>query len=123
MLAKSGADGVMIGRGAYGRPWWPGVIAEGLDPGSGAVEPTLAEEARIVAEHHERILVAHGAHHGNRVARKHIGWAITRLAERNLITPEKASEWRAALLRTNDNAAVRDGLRQLFDTVQERAAA
>jgi tRNA-dihydrouridine synthase B len=123
MLAKSGADGVMIGRGAYGRPWWPGVIAEGLDPGSGAPEPSLAEEACIVTEHHERILIAHGAHHGNRVARKHIGWAITRLAERNLITPEKASEWRAALLRTNDNGTVRDGLRQLFDTVQERAAA
>ena len=35
MLAQSGADGVMIGRGAYGRPWWPGVIADGLEPGSG----------------------------------------------------------------------------------------
>ena len=113
----------MIGRGAYGRPWWPGVIAEGLDPGSGAAEPDLAQEAAIMAEHHERILLAHGAHHGNRVARKHIGWAITRLAERNLITTEQATEWRAALLRSNDNQAVRDGLRQLFDTVQERAAA
>ena len=76
-----------------------------------------------MAEHHERILIAHGAHHGNRVARKHIGWTITRLAERNLITPEKASAWRAALLRTNDNGAVRDGLRQLFDIAQGRAAA
>ena len=123
MLSKSGADGVMIGRGAYGRPWWPGVIAEGLDPGSGAAEPSLDEEARIVAEHHERILVAHGAHNGNRVARKHIGWAITRLAERSLISMEQASEWRAALLRTNDNPAVRQGLRQLYDIVQERAAA
>ena len=123
MLAKSGADGVMIGRGAYGRPWWPGVIAEGLDPGSGAPEPTLDEEARIVAEHHERILLAHGAHHGNRVARKHIGWAITRLAERNHLTTEQASEWRAALLRTNDNDAVRQGLRRRVDTVPDRAAA
>ncbi len=35
MLARSGADGIMIGRGAYGRPWLPGVIAEALDPGSG----------------------------------------------------------------------------------------
>jgi hypothetical protein len=49
MLAKSGADGVMIGRGAYGRPWWPGVIAEGLDPGSGRPEPSLSEEAEIFA--------------------------------------------------------------------------
>lgn len=123
MLAKSGADGVMIGRGAYGRPWWPGVIAEGLDPGTGRAEPGLAEEAAIVATHHERILTAHGAHHGNRVARKHIGWAITRLAERGHLDAEQAAHWRAGLLRSNDNDAVRQGLRQLYDTVQERAAA
>lgn len=123
MLAKSGADGVMIGRGAYGRPWWPGVIAEGLDPDSGTQEPSLAEEARIVAEHHRRILSHHGHHHGNRMARKHIGWAIGRLAERGMISAEDAAHWRAALLRTNDNTAVAQGLRDLYGAVQERAAA
>jgi nifR3 family TIM-barrel protein len=123
MLAKSGADGVMIGRGAYGRPWWPGVIAEGLDPGSGIAEPSLAEEARITALHHERMLSHHGGHHGNRIARKHIGWAISRLAERQLLNPEEAAAWRAALLRTNDNDAVRRGLAELYGTVQERQAA
>jgi nifR3 family TIM-barrel protein len=123
MLAQSGADGVMIGRGAYGRPWWPGVIAEGLDPGSGTPEPSLAEEARIVMEHHQRILSRHGHHHGNRMARKHIGWAIGRLAERGMISPEDAASWRAALLRANDNAAVARGLGDLYGAVQERAAA
>ena len=123
MLATSGADGVMIGRGAYGRPWWPGVIAEGLDPGSGRPEPSLAEEARILACHHDRILSTHGALHGNRIARKHIGWAIGRLAERHLLQPEAAARWRADLLRSNDNAAVARGLADLYGTVQERAAA
>jgi tRNA-dihydrouridine synthase B len=123
MLAKSGADGVMIGRGAYGRPWWPGVIAEGLDPGSGRPEPSLSEEAEILARHHRRILSAHGAHHGNRIARKHIGWAIGRLADRHLLLPEAAAEWRAALLRGNDNEAVARGLAELYETVQEKAAA
>ena len=123
MLARSGADGVMIGRGAYGRPWWPGVIAEGLDPGTGRAAPDLAEEARIVTEHHERVLSHHGHHHGNRIARKHIGWAIGRLAERGLITEETATQWRVALLRTNDNEAVRRGLAELYGAVQERAAA
>lgn len=123
MLAKSGADGVMIGRGAYGRPWWPGVIAEGLDPGSGRPEPSLSEEAEILARHHRRILSAEGPHHGNRIARKHIGWAIGRLAERHLLQPEAAAEWRAALLRSNDNDAVARGLAELYETVQERAAA
>ncbi|WP_421694995.1 tRNA dihydrouridine synthase DusB [Aestuariivirga sp.] len=123
MLAKSGADGVMIGRGAYGRPWWPGVIAEGLDPGSGVAEPSIGEEAEIVIEHHERMLSHHGAHHGNRIARKHTGWAISRLSERQLLPDDEAAQWRAALLRTNDNAAVRSGLHELYDTVRERAAA
>ena len=123
MLEKSGADGVMIGRGAYGRPWWPGVIAEGLDPGSGVEEPPLPEEARIVTQHHERILSHHGHHHGNRIARKHLGWAISRLAERDLLSSERAADWRVSLLRTNDNAAVRLGLKQLYDEAQAKAAA
>jgi nifR3 family TIM-barrel protein len=123
MLAQSGADGVMIGRGAYGRPWWPGVLAEGLEPGTGRAEPSLAEEARIVIEHHERMLSHHGSHHGNRTARKHIGWVIGRLAERGLLSTETASHWRATLLRLTDNDAVRQGLLKLFEIAQERAAA
>ena len=123
MLESSGADGIMIGRGAYGRPWWPGVIAEGLDPGSGAREPALAEEADIASQHHQRILSHHGSHHGNRIARKHIGWTITRLAERGLLTPEDASQWRISLLRSNDNAAVARGLSELYASVQYLAVA
>ncbi len=123
MLAKSGADGIMIGRGAYGRPWWPGVIAEGLDPGSGIPEPTLAEEALIVQDHHDRILSHHGAHHGNRIARKHVGWAIQRLAERQLLTEQAASDWRVTLLRTNDNSQVSRGLRALYDAAQAQGMA
>jgi tRNA-dihydrouridine synthase B len=123
MLEKSGADGIMIGRGAYGRPWWPGVIAEGLDPGHGVPEPTLAQEAEIIRLHHERILSHHGSHHGNRIARKHIGWTITRLAERHLLDPELASSWRVALLRTSDNISVRRGIRELYDVAQSQAEA
>jgi len=123
MLDASGADGIMIGRGAYGRPWWPGVLAEGLDPGSGVAEPSLADEANIVRLHHDRILIHHGHHHGNRIARKHIGWAISRLAERKFLTAEQASQSRASLLRTNDNAIVAQGLEQLYATVCEQADA
>ena len=123
MLESSGADGIMIGRGAYGRPWWPGVIAEGLDPGCGAREPALADEADIASQHHQRILSHHGSHHGNRIARKHIGWTITRLAERGLLTPEDASQWRISLLRSNDNAAVAQGLIELYASVQDMTVA
>ncbi len=123
MLAQSGADGIMIGRGAYGRPWWPGVIAEGLGPGSGRPEPGLTEEAVIVRTHHEHILSHHGAHHGNRIARKHIGWAIARLGQRRLLPPAAEAEWRGGLLRSNDNAAVARGLRRLYETAAMQAEA
>ena len=123
MLELSGADGIMIGRGAYGRPWWPGVIAGALDPGTGVAEPSLAEEALIVQLHHDRILSHHGSHHGNKIARKHIGWAITRLAERQLLSGEVAADWRSALLRTNDNVAVKQGLRTLYTQALDRTEA
>lgn len=123
MLKTSGADGIMIGRGAYGRPWWPGVIANALDPGSGIAEPTLHQESRIVMGHHAAILDHDGPDHGNRTARKHIGWTIERLYERNHLTRELASTWRQRLLQASDNATVRNGLADMYGTVLMREAA
>jgi tRNA-dihydrouridine synthase B len=51
-LLLSGADGVMIGRGAYGRPWWPGVVAKALNGRDGRNAPSLEEEAQLHCEHH-----------------------------------------------------------------------
>ena len=123
MLAEAGADGVMIGRGAYGRPWWPGVIAEALDPGSGIAPPDLPTEGEIVSLHHDRILTRHGSHHGNRIARKHVGWTVARLAERALLSAEDASLWRSRLVQTNDNRAVAQGLKDLYAMVADRTEA
>ncbi len=123
MLAASGADGIMIGRGAYGRPWWPGVIAGRLDPGSGIAEPSLREEAAIVGSHHAAILEYYGEEHGNRIARKHIGWTIDRLLQRRHIDAAAATGWRARLLRTSDNRAASRGLAALYDTLGETRAA
>lgn len=119
MLEVSGADGIMIGRGTYGRPWWPGVIAERLDPGSGIAEPGLAQEAEIVRSHHAAILDHYGEEHGNRIARKHIGWTIDRLLERRHVDAAAAADWRARLLRTSDNRAVSHGLAALYDSLGE----
>ncbi len=115
MLAVSGADAVMVGRGAYGRPWWPGVIADELDPGTGIRHPSLAEEAQLVAAHHQAMLEFHGPHHGNRIARKHIGWVISRLTERGLLNAEADKAWRARLLQSHDNTVVMCGLADLYD--------
>ena len=73
-LRQSGADGVMIGRGAYGRPWLPGAIAETLATGNAPAEPTVAEQYAILLEHYDAMLTHHGASPGVRLARKHVAW-------------------------------------------------
>ncbi|MDP9137074.1 MAG: tRNA dihydrouridine synthase DusB, partial [Pseudomonadota bacterium] len=66
MLTQSGADGIMMGRGAYGRPWAPGMIAQQLKPGSGRACPSLGEQGEIVQRHHEAILSRYGTEAGMR---------------------------------------------------------
>ncbi len=76
MLELSGADGVMIGRGAYGRPWLPGHIGHFLASGEQLNAPTGTELAELVAEHYEAILSHYGERQGVRIARKHFGWYL-----------------------------------------------
>ena len=73
-LRQSGADGVMIGRGCYGRPWLPRQVAEYLATGTAPAEPSLAEQFQILLEHYEDMLAHHGTQTGIRLARKHIAW-------------------------------------------------
>jgi nifR3 family TIM-barrel protein len=71
MLEQSGADGIMIGRGAYGRPWLPGQIARHAATGALPERPSLTE---VAMRHYEALLDHYGAFLGARVARKHLGW-------------------------------------------------
>ena len=71
MLALSGADGIMIGRGAYGRPWLPGHIARHAATGVLPKSPPLAE---VAMRHYAELLDQYGTFVGARVARKHLGW-------------------------------------------------
>ncbi len=73
-LSDSGADGVMIGRGAQGRPWQPAVIAHRLFGWPAPQIPCGESLADLVAEHHESMLSFYGRELGLRVARKHLGW-------------------------------------------------
>jgi nifR3 family TIM-barrel protein len=122
MLAESQADGVMVGRGAYGRPWWPGVIANQLDAGSGIEEPSLHTEMNIVVEHHRRMLENYGAELGNKTARKHLGWSIMRLEERKLLSPQDAAFWRQRILTSRDNAHVAHSVIQLYSSLEAQEA-
>jgi len=77
-LAASGADGVMVGRGAQGAPWRLAEIAHAL---FGAPAPDIPEGNRhidMVSRHYEAMLMFYGAELGGRVARKHLGWYMDR---------------------------------------------
>ena len=118
MLAASGADGVMIGRGACGRPWLPGraamLLESGRDPGS----PSLAEQKALALEHYEDTLSHYGRELGVRTARKHLGWYVETAAR----SPHDVKPWRQRLCREGDPERVKDGLAAFFDRQLEAAA-
>ena len=73
-LAQSGADGVMIGRGAYGRPWLLGQVMAEFGEGGTRPDPSLDEQLETMLEQYDEMLSLYGLHTGVNLARKHIGW-------------------------------------------------
>lgn len=78
-LNESGADGVMIGRGAYGKPWFINQVIEYLKTGKKIEEPSIKEQVNIIINHYDDMLDHYGEEVGIRIARKHIGWYSTGL--------------------------------------------
>jgi tRNA-dihydrouridine synthase B len=115
MLQASGADGVMIGRASYGRPWWPAVIAEALEQGSGRKALTLSEEQTCLESQHEATLRLYGTGLGNKTFRKHLGWTITRLANRGLLSAEQIADMRIRLLTERNHNKVAVAIKKLFE--------
>jgi tRNA-dihydrouridine synthase B len=73
-LEQSGADGVMIGRGAYGRPWLLGQIMHWWRTGEALPDPSMNEQYAVLVEHYHRMLDHYGRDTGTKMARKHLGW-------------------------------------------------
>ncbi|MFM7348791.1 MAG: tRNA dihydrouridine synthase DusB [Erythrobacter sp.] len=73
-LEQSGADGVMIGRGAYGKPWLLGQVMHWWRTGEYRAEPELSEQYVVIVEHYLRMLDHYGCDTGVKMARKHLGW-------------------------------------------------
>ena len=97
-LAASGADGVMVGRGAQGRPWRLAEIAHRLFSAPTPVVPAC--RAGLVAAHYEAILSFYGAGLGTRIARKHLGWYLDAAVEDRAACPETVRALRRPLLTT-----------------------
>ncbi|ODU19828.1 MAG: tRNA dihydrouridine synthase DusB [Sphingomonas sp. SCN 67-18] len=73
-LEQSGADGVMIGRGAYGRPWLLGQMMRFFATGQRIADPSIEEQYHLIVEHYHAMLAHYGDVIGVNMARKHIGW-------------------------------------------------
>jgi tRNA-dihydrouridine synthase B len=73
-LAQSGADGIMVGRGAYGRPWLLNQMIAWFSEGRRSPDPGLDEQYRGIIEHYDAMLDHYGIETGVNMARKHIGW-------------------------------------------------
>jgi tRNA-dihydrouridine synthase B len=113
-LAESGADGVMIGRGAYGKPWFPNQVAHYLKTGEHLPAPTLAEQLRVVLQHYDDMLALYGTSNGVPVARKHIGWYSSGL--------HNAAEFRFKANRSSEPAEVKQMITEFFLSAMEYEA-
>ncbi len=114
-LAQSGADGVMVGRGAQGAPWRLAEIAAGLGLGAAPEVPTGAALVELILEHHAGMLSFYGAELGLRVARKHLGWYADQAGV--------GGAARKALMTATDPKMVEALIRAAFLDPEERAAA
>ncbi len=122
-LAASGADAVMIGRGAQGRPWLPGQVARYLATGRREPPPPLDCQLALVGDLYEEMLAHHGTRIGTKHARKHLGWALDAAAETAGAPDALLKEWRARVLPLEDPRAVRRSLADAFAALARRAAA
>lgn len=117
-LLASGADGVMVGRGAYGAPWLPGRIAKALATGNDPGPPPLHEQGRIAARHYEAMLNEYGSGLGLRNARKHVGWYL----ESSGRPVADVKRWRKILCQEENTSRVLRGIGEFYSEAAEMAA-
>jgi len=113
-LARSGADGIMVGRGTYGRPWFIKQVIHFLRTGERLPDPPLTRQLAILLEHYEDMLAHYGSAIGSRVARKHIGWYSKGMTG--------SAEFRAAINRTDEPKQVKAMIRSFYEPIMAKAA-
>ncbi|MCH4151118.1 MAG: tRNA dihydrouridine synthase DusB [Sphingobium sp.] len=114
-LAQSGADGVMIGRGAYGKPWLLGQVMQALTTGQARNDPSIDEQYALITEHYRAMLEHYGEQVGVNIARKHLGWYTKGLVG--------SAEFRNAVNQVPDSRTVLDMLARFYEPLLSKAAA
>jgi tRNA-dihydrouridine synthase B len=122
-LAASGADAVMIGRAAQGRPWFPGQLARYLSTGRREVAPRLAEQLTLIDTLYDEMLSHHGLKIGRRHARKHLAWALDSAAASTGVSSEILKNHRAIVLTSEEPVEARRLLAEAYDAFAWKAAA
>jgi tRNA-dihydrouridine synthase B len=112
---ESGADGVMVGRGAYGRPWFLKQVMQYLRNGERLPDPSLAHQLATLLEHYRAMLEHYGVQHGVKIARKHVAWYSKGLYGSN--------EFRTKINFMDDPKAVEAAILDFYTPQIERAAA
>ena len=114
-LSQSGADGVMIGRGAYGKPWLLGQVMSALSLDGSRPTPGIDEQLSILLEQYDAMLSLYGADAGVKIARKHLGWYTK--------GHTGSAEFRNKVNTIDDPVTVVAMLRNFYSPWLERAAA
>lgn len=112
LLEQSGADGVMIGRGCYGRPWFPSQVRHFLKNKSCLEDPSLEEQKHIVLHHLDALLTHYGVESGIKIARKHIGWYSKGMND--------GAEFRSQVNQTEDVLKVQHLIKNFYDKTMEK---
>lgn len=114
-LDQSGADGLMIGRGAYGRPWLLGQVMRWFATGERKPDPSIDEQYAMIIEHYHAMLAHYGPETGVNMARKHIGWYTKGLPG--------SAEFRNRVNQEPDHKIVLQMLAEFYEPWLSRAAA
>ncbi|HMA50576.1 MAG TPA: tRNA dihydrouridine synthase DusB [Magnetospirillaceae bacterium] len=115
MLRLSGADGAMIGRGSYGRPWFPGQVAHYLATGERLPDPSLQDQFAILIEHFDSMIEHYGEETGCRLGRKHVAWYTKGLPA--------SAEFRNEVNKSLSAKEVKEMIHAFYDPLLERQAA
>jgi len=122
-LDESGADAVMIGRGAQGQPWLPGQIGRQLLGEAAEPAPSLAQQLDYLRALYDEVCRHYGLRVGLRHARKHLSWALDVAAHHARAPAQKLKAWRERILTSDDPRQVHSALTDAFDDFAWSAAA